>query len=143
RACTTSCSRPSQKPPRFKNGQCPIEPIRNRRKCAGRLHGGARCELFLSRLAAFGFELKSVCAALVNGDDVGHTSHHTHAFQERRLDRLAVAPVGRMEREYARRAARAQVLEDSALNCSLGTSAAAAHGSLSASASPAESGSRQ
>src|SRR5262249_61815392 len=119
---------PRPSPPRKKNAPPPRAPTRNRRKCAGRLHGGARCELFLSRLAAFGFELKPVCAALVNGDDVGHTSHHTHAFQDRRLDWLAIAPVGRMEREYARRAARAQVLEDSALNCSLGTSAAAAHG---------------
>jgi len=61
-------------------------------------------------------------------EHVGNAGHDAKTLHDRGLDRLAIAAVCWMERKDTRRSAGAQVLEDSALNCSLGTSAAAAHG---------------
>ena len=56
-----------------------------------------------------------------------HAGDDAEALQDRGLDRLAIAAVGGMKRKDVRRSARAQVLEDGALDCGLGTSAAAGH----------------
>src|SRR5262249_20797644 len=111
-----SLAPPDEKPPRLQAGDCAIEPLGDASEGAGLAQCCDTGQLFVGRAAAFDLELMREAAAVVGGEQLRDDGRDADARHDRRRERRAITRVGRMEREYARRAARAQVLEDSALD---------------------------
>src|SRR5262249_1649237 len=101
-----------------------IEPLGNRGERAGGFHRGDWFELLVGGAPAFGLEFKREAAAVVDGEHVRNAGLDAESLQDRRLDRLALTPVGRMEGEDTRRATSAQMREHRALYCGFRTLAA-------------------
>ncbi len=104
--------------------QAPCLHARDRRIQPGDAHGESAglidprysLELIFGRPATIGFELKRKHSTALDHDNVGYSSHNPEALEDCRLDRLALAAIGNVERDKPRNPALPYVLEYGALD---------------------------